>query len=290
MILTPPPTAPLPTDTTTVFDTRSFALAAWYATHVSELTTLLAGMSAVAAGGAFSIAYTFSTATADVDPTAGHLALDNATQSAAATIRADPLDQNGSNWTDAINFFANSTGTVKGLIRLMKQTDATKWVVFAVTGVASPTGYKNIAVTPVTASTTNPFVNGDPILLDFTPVGPKGDPGKNAGLAYVYSSTTTATDPTAGKLQFDNATLALAIELYISETDADTNAIAAEIATWDDSTATIKATIKVYKNTDPTKFASFHVTGTNTDNGAWDTVNLTYVDGPGGFTNGDAVT
>lgn len=110
------------------------------------------------------------------------------------------------------------------------------------------------------------------------------------GIPYAYSSTTSAADPGSGTLRFNNTTLASATALYISETDGLGRAIAALIALWDDGTGTNKSQLQVSKTSDPTKFANFHVTGTNTDNGAWDTVNLSYVTGNGSLTNGDAVT
>lgn len=110
------------------------------------------------------------------------------------------------------------------------------------------------------------------------------------GIPYAYSSTTAAADPGSGTLRFNNTTLASVTALYISETDGLGRAIAAEIATWDDSTNTIKAKFTVQKTSDPTKYAIYNITGTNTDNGTWVTVTLAYVTGNGALTNGDAVT
>jgi hypothetical protein len=108
------------------------------------------------------------------------------------------------------------------------------------------------------------------------------------GIPYAYSSTTASADPGSGTLRLNNTTLASATALYISETDGLGRAIAVLIATWDDGAA--KAQLTISKTSDPTKFAIFNVTGTNTDNGAWDTVNLGYVTGSGALANGDAVT
>ncbi len=89
------------------------------------------------------------------------------------------------------------------------------------------------------------------------------------GFKFTWSTDTGATDPTAGKIKVNNAAPASATALYISETDALGNAIAAEIATWDDSTNTIKARVKIQKNA--TNFLLLDVTTALTDNGAWDT-------------------
>jgi len=198
-----------------------------------------------------------------------------------------------------IDTFDDSTSTIKGHIMLQKLGDATKWLLFSVSSLASPSGYKNITVANVASSAASPFSDGDSIILKFTRTGDKGDQGTagtngtngiNAGLSYTYSSSTTASDPTSGKLKFNNATLSSATALYISETDANANVIGAELATWDDSTATVKGTLKAYKSNDPTKFAVFQITGSVTDNGTWDTFNLTYVAGGGAFSDGDPLT
>src|SRR3989442_4739806 len=67
--------------------------------------------------------------------------------------------------------FPSSTNTLKGHIRLFKTTDPTKWLVFSVSAVASPSGYKNITVANVGSSATSPFADGDTITLTFERTG-----------------------------------------------------------------------------------------------------------------------
>lgn len=206
MALTPPPTAPLPTDIATIFDARAYALASWLAVHVTEEEALLAAMTALAAGGAVSLKYIFSTTITDTDPTAGHLALDNATQNIATTIRADLADSSGSDLTNFLALLDDSTSTNKGLLTLRHSTDPNKWLSFKVASVASPSGYRNIAVTNPFGSSAAPFSNGDPILLDFTPTGDKGDPGSPGPAATAVDkgaigSGTVTFDYSAGTLQ-----------------------------------------------------------------------------------------
>ena len=74
--------------------------------------------------------------------------------------------------------------------------------------------------------------------------------------------------------------------LYINELGPALNDMSAWINTWDDSTnSTHRGTLFLIQTTDSTKYATF-TTGTVTDNGTYDTVVLTYVAGPGGFTAG----
>lgn len=107
--------------------------------------------------------------------------------------------------------------------------------------------------------------------------GGEGPEGRSSGIRYVYSANTEATDPGAGKLKFDKATLSEAIALRISETDADGNALAAYLATFDDSTNVVKGTIVLRKTGDPKGFAIFNVSGALVDNGTWDSLTVTYV-------------
>lgn len=222
--LTSPPTAPNPNDPKT-FEANADAHLSWLALNVSEMNAFQAALTAIAAGTAFAIPYTFSTTTTDSDPGPGFLQLDNATQNAATTIRADLLGSDGSTWTNVIDTFDDSTSTVKGQIMLVKLGDATKWLAFNVTALASPAGYKNIAVTNVASSSANPFIDADVIVLKFTRVGDKGDVGANGtngtngtnGLGVpaqvIVASTATTLTSTATLLQITPDSYGVAVTM-----------------------------------------------------------------------------
>lgn len=155
-----------------------------------ELNTLAAGLDAIAAGGAMSIPYTFSTTTTDSDPGAGILRLNNATQNAATVIRADLLGADGSTWTSVLDTFDDSTNTVKGHIRLIDSANATKFLIFSVSALASPSGYKNITVANVASSAASPFADGASLIMYFSragDVGPTGATGVGGGLIFLSS-------------------------------------------------------------------------------------------------------
>ncbi len=117
-------------------------------------------------GGAITLNYTYDSTTTNSDPGPGNLRLASAvSQSVTTVIRADLVDSGGATVTAIIDTFDDSTNTPPGFIRLVNKVDATKWITFSVTSLASPTGYKNITVSPIAASTTNPFTNGDSLLL-----------------------------------------------------------------------------------------------------------------------------
>lgn len=111
-----------------------------------------------------------------------------------------------------------------------------------------------------------------------------------SGYQYTYSTTTTASDPGSGFLRFNSATLSAATAFYVSETTGLAQAIAADLITWDDSTNIIHGRLRMVKRSDPTVFALFNITGTITDNGAWDTMTVAYVAGNGAFANNDSVS
>lgn len=113
--------------------------------------------------------------------------------------------------------------------------------------------------------------------------------GRNAGLKYTYSSNTGLSDPGAGFLKFNNNPISGASALYISETDGNSNALAAYFATWDDSTSTIRGNLLIRKDNDPSIFAVVNITGSLTDNGAWDQFNITPVVVTGTLLNNDVV-
>lgn len=190
MAINPLPAAPnRATDNAAAFSTKADALLGALAGFVSEANALAAGLQSIAAGGAMTLAYTFSTATADADPGAGFLRLGNATQNLATVLRVDDTDATGVNWGAFLATLAASSSTIKGQIRLANVADASKWLLFDVTALASPAGYRNITVTPIASSAASPFINGDSLILYFTRTGDKGNVG-SAGLSAPLATLT----------------------------------------------------------------------------------------------------
>jgi|GEM_PF-3663629 len=150
--------------------------------------------------GALAIRYVFSTTITDSDPGNGRLRLSATQQDAALTVRADTLDINGSDVSGILDAFDDSTSTTKGSLRLYKVSDPTKWLVFDVTALAAPAGYRNITVSNVAGSDTSPFADGDTVLLSFQPTGEKGAAGDDGAFSEVatQAEAETGADNTAG--------------------------------------------------------------------------------------------
>lgn len=219
------PTVPS-TASPTTFAADMDAFLAALPTFRTQANALAVTMTAVASGGAVSLQYTFSTTTTDADPGAGILRLDAATQNTATVIRADLLGTDTSDYSGILALLDDSTSTNKGYITLRHATTSTKWLVFAVASLASPSGYKNVTVTCAASSAASPFTNGDSILLDFTPTGDKGltgNPGTGITDQAVGFTLTGGTTP---------KTLTVALDANVSGTNTGDNTLGAGVATF----------------------------------------------------------
>jgi hypothetical protein len=79
--------------------------------------------------------------------------------------------------------------------------------------------------------------------------GPTGVQGDKGGLAYTFSTTTTAADPGIGFFRFNNATIASVTAIYIDDSTRDGANVRAFLATWDDSTNPVEGYITIQSNT-----------------------------------------
>ncbi|MGZ9027385.1 MAG: hypothetical protein ACXW2U_08945 [Telluria sp.] len=158
----------------------------------TEMNAFEAALTAMAAGGGFSMGYTFSTTTTDGDPTPGFLRLSSATQNLATVIRIDTTS-GGADVTAVLDDMDSSSSLVKGQICLIKLGDVTKWLRFNLMSIASPPGYRNFTVVPVGGSAASPFANNDPIVLTFSRSGDIG-----VGTTYMKVSDRKADATTAG--------------------------------------------------------------------------------------------
>jgi len=154
----------------------------------AEMMDMLAQASVIAAGGAFAIPYVFDATTTDADPGAGKLRLSSTTQSAATVMRLD-LTSAGQDYTTLIDTFDDSSSSVKGSIRLVKQGDLTKWMTFNLTALATPSGYRNLTVVCTDSSATSPFSNGDALMLSFQRTGDKGDKPLGGAMVCLAAAT-----------------------------------------------------------------------------------------------------
>jgi hypothetical protein len=168
------------------FDNLVAAVFAAFPTFGAQFNAGIANFNAAAAGSAYAIPYTVDlSGTTDVDPGSGKLRFDNATQNLASTLRLDLLNSLGTDCTAMLDTFDASTSSAKGAIRIVKQGDATKFLMFNVTARTAPSGYRDISVTPMASSSASPFMAGDAVLLFFQRTGDKGDAGSITPVLWV---------------------------------------------------------------------------------------------------------
>lgn len=106
---------------------------------------------------------------------------------------------------------------------------------------------------------------------------------------YTFSTTTTDSDPGAGKIRFNNATISSVTELYIDNTDATGVSETTWLDSFDDANSgSNRGTLYVRSLIDSSKFALFYVNGAVTDGTGYRKVPVTYVSGatlPADLTN-----
>lgn len=111
-------------------------------------------------------------------------------------------------------------------------------------------------------------------VLDFgIPRAPMVDVG------WDFDTTTTDSDPGAGKVRFNNATVASVTSIYFDNNDRDGNTITSWLDSWDDSTSSVKGTLTFTPAADPDKKIIFNVTGSVTDGTGYRKVAVTHVSG-----------
>lgn len=144
--------------------------------------------------------------------------------------------------------------------------------------------FDKIGASPLSATDWNITLSG--------PTGDAGDDGATgatgaAGNKYTFNSATSG-DPGSGKFLLDNATLASATQINISETDGDTNAVGSLLAALDNGTSTNKALL-IFRTLVGTKGIAGFITSTLTDQGSYDTFSWTPVTSWGSPANNDVM-
>lgn len=123
--------------------------------------------------------------------------------------------------------------------------------------------------------------------------GLNGDDGMDGGaitIRYTFDTTTTDADPGGGKLRLNNATQNTATTIYADLADSSGADWTTALDTFDDSTNTVKGSIRLVKSGDATKFLTFNVTAVTSASGYRKiTVSNTASSASSPFSNGDAI-
>lgn len=179
MALPSPPPVPQRGDRVT-FSSRVDAFLNWVAAIIPALQQYLSDfmdqLSSLAAGGANSFTYKFSSATADADPGPGLFRLNTSPQNQSTILRIDTVS-GGVDISGVIAALVARTSSIKGTIRLQKFNDLNAWMILDVTGFTGGAGYYNLNVSVRASTSANPFTADDTVLVFMDASGEKGAAG-----------------------------------------------------------------------------------------------------------------
>jgi hypothetical protein len=121
--------------------------------------------------------------------------------------------------------------------------------------------------------------------------GDQGDAGVSAGLGYSFDTTITDSDPGAGKLRFNNATIASVTSLFLDNLESNGGDVSSFVDIWDDSTnSALRGLVLVRKVSAKENFAIFSVTGSVTDGTGYRKVTVSHIASNGSFSNNDEIS
>jgi hypothetical protein len=116
-------------------------------------------------------------------------------------------------------------------------------------------------------------------------------PGDNAarhctlGVPYSFDSSTAEADPGEGDIRFNNASAALATEMYVAKRGAFSNNLGPLFLALNGVDSVVRGIVTIFNSGQLTNSAIFTVTGEVLDNGTWLTLPVSYVGGNGSFAN-----
>ncbi|WP_431861340.1 hypothetical protein [Azospirillum sp.] len=106
---------------------------------------------------------------------------------------------------------------------------------------------------------------------------------------FTWDTGTASADPGSGKIRATSVTITTgSFTLCASDTDSGGNVIGALLDTLFASTSAVKSRARLVNTADATKYIDVQVTG-GADAGAYHTLSVTVLAGPGGFASGDAL-
>lgn len=146
--------------------------------------------------------------------------------------------------------------------------------------IAAGTTGTGAAGTSATASNSG---SSSAAVLDFTI--PRG---ADAGMRYAFESSTSMAAPASGGIRLNNASLASVTAIAVNSTNSDAVDVSDFVATWDDSTNTVKGYVQVRKEGSGAVLGLYQLTSV-TDNTSWLQLAVTYVSGSGSLTAADPV-
>lgn len=112
--------------------------------------------------------------------------------------------------------------------------------------------------------------------------------GADAGMRYAFESSTSMAAPASGGMRLNNAAIASVTAIAVNAINSDAIDVSDYIATWDDSTSSVKGYVEVRKEGSGSVLGLYRITSV-TDNSTWLQFAVTYISGSGTFTAADPV-
>jgi len=238
--------------------------------------------------GGDSTKFTYSTTTTDADPGSGYVRFNNSTLASATIAYIDDADAFANDVTNWVQSFDDVSGnsTSRGRIRMYKANNIGIFAVYKINAaITDASGYTKVPLTYIAGA--GSFSNDDEVFISFVA---HGEDGTSAGLDYLFSSTTTDSDPGSGYVRLNNGTYSSATAIYIDDADSKGVDVSADVLTWDDSTSTVKGFVTIKDQTTQSSYARFSISGTTTDASGYNKLAVTHIDSNGTITNGGAVS
>ena len=252
-------------------------------------------------GAASGLTYQFSTSTTTtVDPGNGVVRFNNATVSNVTEIAIDDLTASGADVSQFIVTWDDSGTTDRGRVFIQKRTAPGTIAIFRVSGaLVDENGWTRLAVAYITHAGT--FSANDPIAVSYGtpgaqgPTGSTGAAGANGtdpGVRWLFATSTTMADPSAGNIRLNNATLSSVTAIAVSASSGETGnpSVLAWLQALDDSTTSVRGTLIIRKASAPQNFAIYNITGLSTDNTTWLQLVVTHVSSSGSFSAADVLS
>jgi len=238
--------------------------------------------------GGDSAMFQFATETADADPGAGKIRLNNATIASATIIYVDDLEYNGTDVSAWVQSWDDVTGndTNRGRIRISKANTLDIWHTFKVTGtVTDASGYTKITLVYIDGA--GALAADDKVWISFSA---SGEDGAIPGYYYKFDTGTSDADPGAGEIAFNNGTYASATEIYIDDADANGASTATDVQSWGGSTSTIKGFLHIVDINDSSTYARFKITAAVTDASGYNKITVAHLASNNTFSAADELS
>jgi hypothetical protein len=232
--------------------------------------------------------WTFDTSTSMADPGTGDVRFNNATLASVTQISVSYKSSQSGNpdISDWIAAWDDSTNdAIRGHIMIHEDgTPSNFWTGYINGAITDNSTWLQIPVTHVDSG--GSFAASDNMVVGFSRAGDAGA----GGFDMLWDADTSDADSGAGKVWFNNGTLASVSVVYIDDLDNNGVNINALVDTFDDSTTTaLRGTLKITKKGTPATYAVYNVNGAVTSASTYSKVAVAHVISNGTFTDGDPV-